>query len=62
MSVREDDILAEDNEDTEETKGFENDFTINERQIVRFPTNMGVSGYALRGDAVCFVNNFSHKQ
>jgi len=22
---------------------------------------MGVSGYALRGDAVCFINNFEHK-
>ena len=23
--------------------------------------NMGVSGYALRGDAVCFINNFAQK-
>mmetsp|Transcript_39018 Transcript_39018/g.51050 ORF Transcript_39018/g.51050 Transcript_39018/m.51050 type:complete len:82 (+) Transcript_39018:2248-2493(+) len=23
---------------------------------------MGVSGYALRGDAVCFINNFAHKR
>ena len=23
---------------------------------------MGISGYALQGDAVCFVNNFAHKK
>ena len=42
--------------------GFEEEFIVDEKQIVRFPPNMGVSGYALRGDAVCFMNDFSHKR
>ena len=60
MSVRPDEVLH----DSEEGKGrsFENDFIVNEERIVRFPTNMGVSGYALRGDAVCYINDFASKQ
>lgn len=38
--------------------GFEEEFIIDEKQIVRFPLNMGISGYALKGDAVCFINDF----
>lgn len=49
-------------QDEDLNRMVEEDFTINEKQIVRFPSNMGVTGYALRGDAVCFINNFSHKQ
>ncbi len=45
----------------EEKKDFEREFIINEKSVVRFPTNMGISGYALRGDAVCFINNFQDK-
>ena len=53
MSVRAGEVEA-----GEKTRAVEEDFTINEEQIVRFPSNMGVTGYALRGDAVCFINNF----
>jgi len=45
----------------EEKKDFEREFIINEKSVVRFPTNMGISAYALRGDAVCFINNFADK-
>ena len=38
------------------------EFIIDEKQIVRFPSNMGISGYALHGDAVCFINDFAHKK
>lgn len=41
---------------------FEMDYIVDEKQIVRFPPSMGISGYALRGDAVCFINEFAHKQ
>ena len=58
MSVRIDDAGTEADPSL---KGPEAEFVIDEKQIVRFPTNMGISGYALRGDAVCFINNFSHK-
>ena len=51
------------NEQTEEEKrDFEREFIINERQVVKFPTNMGISGFALRGDAVCIINDFQHKK
>lgn len=46
----------------EDKPGFEQDFIIDEKQVVRFPTNMGISGYALQGDAVCYINNFSSKK
>ena len=42
--------------------GFEEEFIIDEKQIVRFPSNMGISGYALKGDAVCYMNDFVHKK
>ena len=42
--------------------GFEEEFIVDEKQVVRFPSNMGVSGYALQGDAVCFINDFAHKK
>lgn len=45
----------------EQMKDFEREFIVNEKQIVRFPTNMGISGFALRGDAVCFVNDYTNK-
>ena len=34
---------------------------IKEKEIVRFPINMGISGYALKGNAVCFINDFALK-
>jgi len=49
------------NDNDEDPPGFEQDFIVDERQVVRFPVNMGISGYALQGDAVCFINNFVHK-
>ena len=42
--------------------GFEEEFIVDEKQVVRFPSNMGVSGYALQGDAVCYINDFMHKK
>lgn len=42
--------------------GFEEEFIIDEKQVVKFPTNMGISGYAMRGDAVCYINDFTHKK
>ena len=41
-----------------EQPGFEQEFIIDEKQVVRFPLNMGISGYALKGDAVCYINDF----
>lgn len=38
--------------------GFEIDYTINPGQIVEFPTEMGISGFAYNNDALCFVNGF----
>ena len=42
--------------------GFEEEFIIDEKQVVRFPPNMGISGFALKGDAVCYINDFQHKK
>lgn len=42
--------------------GFEEEYIIDENQVVRFPTHMGVSGFALTGDAVCYINDFAHKK
>lgn len=41
-----------------EKPSFENDFTFDTKKIVRFPTNMGISGFAYNSDAVCFINNY----
>ena len=46
---------------TVEKPAFEKEFIIDEKQVVRFPPNMGISGYALKGDAVCFINDFGTK-
>ena len=44
------------------TNDFEREFIIDEKSVVRFPPNMGITGYALKGDAVCFLNNFPIKR
>ena len=59
MSIRPDNNQRDPDQDP---PGFEEDYIIDEKQIVRFPTHMGVSGFALRGDAVCFINDFAHKK
>ena len=41
--------------------GDESDYVIKEKEIVRFPVSMGISGYALKGNAVCFINDFALK-
>ena len=51
--------------ETEEEKNmtdFERAFVIKESQIVRFPCNMGISGYSFENDAVLYINDFSEKQ
>ena len=58
MSVSSEEEIRDSEEDP---PGFEEEFIISEQRIVRFPANMGISGYALRGDAVCYVNDFEHK-
>lgn len=59
MSVPMEDAQRDPDQDA---PGFEEEFIIDENQIVRFPSNMGISGYALRGDAVCYINDFTHKK
>ena len=52
-------ITENDQELSEEhKKDFEREFIIDEKSVVRFPPNMGITGYALKGDAVCYLNNF----
>ena len=45
----------------DKASGDESDYVIKEKEIVRFPVNMGISGYALKGNAVCFINDFALK-
>ena len=42
--------------------GFETEFIVDEKKIVRFPINMGISGFALRSDAVCYINDYAYKR
>jgi len=41
----------------EDPNSFLQDFNIDERSIVRFPRNMGVSGFALENDAITYLND-----
>ena len=41
----------------EDPHSFERDFNFDERSVVRFPRNMGISGFAFENDAVAFVND-----
>lgn len=41
---------------------FERSYVIKESQIVRFPCNMGISGYSFQNDAVLYINDFYEKQ
>lgn len=40
----------------EDPNSFERDFNFDERSVVRFPRNMGISGFAFENDGVTFVN------
>ena len=42
-------------------EGFELDYIIEERQIVRFPLDMGVTGYCIQNDAIGMLNDFHAK-
>lgn len=59
MSVGKEEVSIDPDQDP---PGFEEEFVIDEKQVVRFPTNMGISGYALQNDSVCFINDFAHKK
>ena len=41
--------------------GFEVDYIIEEKQIVRFPLEMGITGYCLKQDAIAMINDFQTK-
>jgi len=41
----------------EEPNSFLRDFSMEERSVVRFPRNMGISGFALEHDAITFLND-----
>lgn len=43
----------------EDPTGFEREFNFDERQIVHFPTNMGVSGFAFENDGVNYINGLN---
>jgi hypothetical protein len=54
-------VIDENNErllKMEDPKGFERDFYFDERSIVRFPRNMGTSGFCFENDALTFINGF----
>lgn len=40
----------------EDPNSFERDFNFDERSVVRFPRNMGISGFAFENDSVTYVN------
>lgn len=39
-------------------KGFEREFNFEQRQIVKFPDNMGLSGFAFSNDGIVYINGF----
>lgn len=46
----------------EDPKGFEREFHFESRQIVKFPNNMGLSGFAHTNDAMVYLNGFARMQ
>ena len=43
----------------EDPNSFEREFNFDERQIVRFPRNMGFTGFAFENDGVVYYNSLS---
>lgn len=43
----------------EDPDGFEREFHFEQRQIVKFPSNMGLAGFAFANDGVVYINGFS---
>lgn len=42
----------------EDPSGFEREFNFEQRQIVKFPDNMGMSGFAFTNDGIVYINSF----
>ena len=55
MSIDDDKQLEE---EAKMFKGFEHEYLVRQEQIVSFPLEIGVSGYAFKKDAICFINDF----
>jgi len=36
--------------------GFEREFNFDCSQLVKFPSSMGISGFAYQNDGVCYIN------
>ena len=49
---------AEAQQQAEGPPGFELEYIVKENQIVRFPLQMGITGYCLEADAIALVNDF----
>ena len=43
-------------------QGFEREFNFDQRQIVKFPNNMGLSGFAHTNDGIAYLNGFDRLQ
>jgi hypothetical protein len=48
--------INEDAEQETSSSSFERNFVIEESQIVRFPTSMGINGFAFQKDTVNYIN------
>jgi hypothetical protein len=40
---------------------LENEYLIPERLMVRFPDNLGFSGYSYLKNSICIMNNFTYR-
>lgn len=58
MSINDD---KQEEEEAKQFKGFEYEYLLRKEQIVNFPLEIGVTGYAFRKDAICFVNDLASK-